>query len=279
MPRVHLVQQRIHASNPQHARDDARSMIAGASVAPGDMVVLCELFSTGFRFDVADLIEQGPQDEAFAHELARKHSCVVIAGHAWRSENRELFNVVSVMNTSGLVSRYAKMHAFSPGREHTTFAQGAELGLFRWQAANLVVQPAICYDLRFPEQFRSGCEAGAQMIVIASAWPSVRVAHWRALAIARAIENQSLVAACNALGECPAPLAATDGSRPMVVHPGSSLVISHQGELLADGAGRVGVVSANVDTSAIAAWRQQFPVANDRKVVAIPASGLTLPVA
>lgn len=268
LPRVHLVQQQIRPSSPQQARDEARALIHAASPAAGDMIVLCELFSTGFRFDDADLREQGPKDHAFAIALAQELRCTVIAGHAHaaagNAEGGSLHNVVTIAGPRGLLGHYAKVHTFGPGQEHRAFARGTSIPLFRWEATGLLVQPAICYDLRFAELFRAGNAAGAEMIVIASAWPSVRVAHWRALLIARAIENQALVAACNAVGNCPAPLPASDGTRPLIAHPGNSLVVNHLGETIADAGNNACVVSAPADASAVRAWRERFPINNDR---------------
>jgi predicted amidohydrolase len=266
MAHVHVVQQQIRASNPQQARDEALAAVRSAKVSAGDMIVLCELFSTGFRFDAAELREQGPKDEAFVYALAKEFGCVVAAGHA--AERRgKLFNVMSVVEEGKLLSQYAKLHTFGPGGEHHAFERGDALALFRWRAADVLVQPAICYDLRFGELFRGGNESGAEMIVISSAWPSVRVAHWRALVMARAIENQAMVAACNALGDCPAPMANAEGARPAVAHPGSSMIVSHVGEVLADAGAEVRVISAKVDASEIRAWRERFPIGRDRRVI------------
>jgi len=230
------------------------------------MLVLCELFSTGFRFDQADLRAQGPADEAFLQALSRDTGCIVVGGHALAQGNG-LANAVSVFDSGSLLTQYAKLHLFGPGGEPSCFAPGSSLSLFRWPATGLLVQPAICYDLRFGPLFGAGREAGAEMIVIASAWPSVREHHWRTLLAARAIECQALVAACNALGECPAPRPASDGSRPLVPHPGASLVVSHLGEVLADGGRNEGAVSAPVDAAAIRAWRTTFNVQADRRAI------------
>jgi predicted amidohydrolase len=233
------------------------------------MVVLCELFSTGFRFDASDLREQGPVDEAFLSQLSQDTRCVVLGGHA-RRVHEHLENTLSIFDEGKLLTRYTKLHAFGPSGEASCFLPGAALPLFRWRAAGALVQPAICYDLRFAELFLRGREAGAEMIVLASAWPSVREHHWRSLLVARAIECQAIVAACNALGECPAPMPQADGSRRMVPHPGASMVVSHVGSLLADAGSSVGVASAAIDMHEVRRWRTQFNVFADRRALPLP---------
>ena len=58
----------------------------------------------------------------------------------------------------------------------------------------------LCYDLRFPELYRAEVDAGAQILVVPAAWPAARVDTWSLLLRARAIENQSIVIACNGAG-------------------------------------------------------------------------------
>ena len=70
-------------------------------------------------------------------------------------------------------------------------------------AGPFTVAPTICYDLRFPEVHRVAVDHGADLLVIVANWPRERAMHWRALVIARAIENQAFVIAVNRTGEDP----------------------------------------------------------------------------
>jgi predicted amidohydrolase len=115
---------------------------------------------------------------------------------------------------------------------------------------------ATCYDLRFPEMFRRLGDAGADIVVVPAAWPAARVAHWRVLAQARAIENQFVVVAVN-----------TVGVQHGLAMGGYSAVIDARGEVLAEGsADTEQVLVAEVDLDAVQQWREQFPVRADRRL-------------
>jgi omega-amidase len=100
-----------------------------------------------------------------------------------------------------LLAEYAKVHPFTFGREPEAFEGGDGVVTYAW--GGLTVCPAVCYDLRFPELFRHGLMRGAEVFCLGANWPDARQAHWRALAMARAIENQAFVLAVNRVGRDP----------------------------------------------------------------------------
>lgn len=114
--------------------------------------------------------------------------------------------------------------------------------------------PLICYDLRFPELWRLGAVEEADVFTIGASWPAARQQHWRALLIARAIENQAYVVAVNRIGD-----------DPHIKYAGGSLIISPTGEVLAEApAGNVPIVlQAELDPAALRAWREKFPALAD----------------
>lgn len=116
----------------------------------------------------------------------------------------------------------------------------------------LMVCPAICYDLRFPELFRAGLALGAQAYALGANWPAERAHHWRALIIARAIENQAFVFAVNRVGCDPA-----------LEYAGGSLIVSPMGDVLAEGDDTVRVISAEISPGEVHAWREKFPAWRD----------------
>lgn len=129
--------------------------------------------------------------------LAQELSMWIIAGLSLR-EGEEVFNTTVVFDRAGAVkAEYRKIHLFSgqPIAENTSLAAGRDLVLFDFEG--LCTGLMICYDLRFPELARALTLAGAEMLVIPSAWPPARIAHWDALLVARAIENQLYVAGVN----------------------------------------------------------------------------------
>jgi predicted amidohydrolase len=112
-----------------------------------------------------------------------------------------------------------------------------------------------CYDLRFPELYRRLVDEGAEVLLVPAAWPMARVAHWTLLGQARAVENQCVVLQCN-----------TAGTHARHEMGGHSQVVDASGEVLAAAGAEEEVLSLDLDTSAIAVWRQAFPVLADRRL-------------
>jgi predicted amidohydrolase len=140
------------------------------------------------------------------------------------------------------------MNLFFPEKE--SFKAGEKINLFEYD--NWKIASFICYDLRFPEIFREATKKGANLITIQAAWPAKRRAHWETLLKARAIENQVYIAAVNAVSE---------SSNQKLPLAGTSLIISPNGDVLAEGpTQREMVISAELDREAERDYRKNFPV-------------------
>jgi len=113
---------------------------------------------------------------------------------------------------------------------------------------------AICYDLRFPELFRTYALAGARLVLLPAQWPAPRNDHWRTLLRARAIENQCVVAGCNRVG--------ADHNN---FFGGASAVIGPWGELLVEGSDRAALLVAEVNFDAVEEARRRIPILSDRR--------------
>jgi predicted amidohydrolase len=113
---------------------------------------------------------------------------------------------------------------------------------------------SICYDLRFPEQFRSYAMAGARLILLPSEWPAVRIEHFRILVRARAIENQIAFAATNCTG--------VSHGEPF---GGCSLLVDAWGETAAEAGSQPGVVTGEIDLELTELIRQKMDVLSDRR--------------
>jgi omega-amidase len=265
--RVHLVQLDIvwedKAAN--HAKVDA--LLADAGVGAGDLVVLPELFDTGFSFNLdrtADVEPYGHEESReYVIELSRRLGAVVqgsLTALTHEQGERRGLNRALIADRGKVVAQYDKVHPFTFGREAEFFTGGTAVTTYRWPvspaAPPLTVCPVICYDLRFPELFRIGLDLGAEVFAFGANWPAARTAHWRALAIARAIENQAYVFAVNRVG-----------SDPTLSYAGCSLAISPKGEVLAEGDDRERVLSVEVDRSVLDEWRKVFPAWRDRSGV------------
>ncbi len=233
-------------------------LVAEARLAPGTLLLLPEMFATGFTMNAAAVAEpvDGPTARYVA-DLAARHGIFVQAGMVIRGETVRPRNEVLIFGPDGrLLTRYAKLHLFSFAGEQEHYQPGTTLTSFAWQAAQ--VAPSICYDLRFPELYRAATGLGAHVLTVIACWPAAREEHWRVLLRARAIENQCYVAAANRCGQDPSDLA----------YPGRSQIIDPWGEVLIEAGSGEGILQAAVDLSSQALYRQQFPALADRRATA-----------
>jgi omega-amidase len=240
------------AKEANFARVEA--MLALARPKPGALVILPEMFATGFSMNVPK-IGEGELGEgetaAFASSLARKYSINVLAGIVTRGDQGRGFNEAVVFEPDGREAvRYRKMHPFTFAGEDNFYEAGPRPVI--WHGAGLAVAPFICYDLRFPEAFRMATRAGAELFVVIANWPSTRVEHWRVLLRARAIENQAFVVGVN-----------RSGSDPNVDYPWASLVVNPHGEIVAELDGNEGVLRATIDGETVRKNRRDLPFLKD----------------
>src|SRR6266581_7989818 len=135
-------------------------------------------------------------------EIARKLSIAIVSGLSERDGASIYNSQVFVDQQGNIISKYRKTHlyAVAPVEEQTCFAPGNSFASF--ELGGLHFGFSICYDLRFPEMYRKlVTEHDVDAFVISSAWPFPRVEHFRTLAMARAIENQSYVIGSNRVGK------------------------------------------------------------------------------
>jgi len=229
-----------------------RDLLRAAAPAPGSLIVLPEMFATGFSMNTAALCEpQGGETEKFLCELAASTSSLVMAGLPALDSSGRARNEAWVFGPTGeALVRYAKIHPFTLGGESLRYEAGGEVMTFKH--AGWTIAPFICYDLRFPELFRAAVARGAELLVVIANWPVKRIQHWVTLLQARAIENQAWVVGVNRCG--------TD---PDFVYTGRTLVVDPHGIVIADANDREGVLSVALDRAVAVEWRRQFPALLD----------------
>jgi len=165
-----------------------------------DIVVFPEMFNTGFSMNIAALAEEEHgETSVLLSGLAREYGLNLIAGPAIKKAGEsKARNCALAFDRSGmLLANYSKLHPFSFAEEDRHYAAGTETVLF--SIDNMPSSVFICYDLRFPEVFRSVARTVHAIFVIAN-WPSSRIDHWETLLRARAIENQCFVIGVNRTG-------------------------------------------------------------------------------
>lgn len=233
-----------------HAR--VRKLLASVTVQPSALVLLPEMFATGFSMHVETIAEDaaGPTHR-FLADLAKELGAYVMGGVVTRAADGRGRNEAVVYGPAGQqVARYAKLHPFSYAGETKHYQGGEGISLFKLH--DFQVAPFVCYDLRFPEIFRHAARQGATLMTVIANWPEPREAHWLALLRARAIENQAYVVGLNRVG-----------ADPHVRYGGRSLILGPRGETLAEGGAGEQIVSAEIALPPLVEYRQQFPALND----------------
>lgn len=225
-------------------------MLASAGDVRGAFVVAPEMAESGFTMHPANACDGASL--SFAAELAARHGCFLQHGFIERTAGGHRNRVAIVAPDGSARLSYAKTHLFSPAGEPKAYEAGDAIAI--GEVAGLRVSSFICYDLRFPELWRLAALAGAEVLAISACWPQVRQSHWRALAIARAIENQAFVLACN-----------RTGIEPNASYGGGSLVVAPDGEVLAEAHAAPGPLFADIDPERVRAWRAKFPALRDAR--------------
>ena len=229
-------------------------LVRDAKLPRGTVLLLPEMFATGFSMNARAIAEPPDGETArFVARLAREHGLHVIAGVVLRDDGGggQPRNEALAFDPAGtLVCRYAKVHRFSYANEHRHYAAGSAPTSF--EVDGVPVQPTVCYDLRFPELFRTPATRGAALIGVIANWPAARDEHWTALLKARAIENQAFVAGVNRCGR-----------DPNVAYSGRSQIVGPWGDVLADAGGDERIIHADLDLDRLRDYRRKFPALDD----------------
>jgi len=246
---ITLVQADLAWHQPEQNRRHIQHLVC-RSCGDTDMVVLPEMFTTGFTMQAEDFAEtmQGPTVQ-WMNSLAQELDAAV-CGSVIISENGRFFNRFVFAMPGGDVASYDKRHLFAMAGEHRSYSAGErrEIVTFRgWR-----ICPMICYDLRFPSWSRNTDDF--DLLVYVANWPDRRREHWQVLCRARAIENQCYVAAVNRVG--------TDGKGHD--YSGDSALFDFAGEERWHSAGGEAVRTLILDRQAMAAYRERFPFLADR---------------
>lgn len=176
-----------------------RTLAARGAKLGADLIVFPEMTLTGFTMNTrvsAEDPDTSPSAAAFS-SLAKSHGVWLIAGLVLGNANKPANTLVAFSPDGREQARYAKMHPFSFAGEHRHFESGEALATIR--IGEFVLGLSICYDLRFPELY-SALAATCDVLVNIANWPKARVAHWKTLLRARAIENQVYVVGVNRIG-------------------------------------------------------------------------------
>ena len=161
-----------------------------------DLIVLPEMFTTGFSMNAENLAE--PNDgETFKWMVseAKKNNCA-ITGSVIISENGNFYNRLFFVFPDGSFQKYDKKHTFTLAKENETYSAGTERLIVNYKGWKIC--PLVCYDLRFPVWARNTVDY--DVLIYVANWPKVRTLAWDTLLRARAIENMAYCIGVNRVG-------------------------------------------------------------------------------
>ncbi len=161
-----------------------------------DLIVLPEMFTTGFSMNAKKLAEPNDSDSLnWMISEARKYNCA-ITGSVIVSENDQFYNRLFFVLPDGTYEKYDKKHTFTLAKENETYTAGKERLIVNYKGWKIC--PLICYDLRFPVWSRN--TEDYDVLIYVANWPKVRTVAWDTLLRARAIENMSYCVGVNRVG-------------------------------------------------------------------------------
>lgn len=230
--------------------------VRAAAENGSSVVIFPEMTLTGYSLDM-DIVAEQAADSASLHgmaAIAREAGVSVIFGASLIATGAaEPMNSVCLARPDGTVeSLYAKIHPFSFVGEDKALRAGAQLGAATLGA--MILGCSVCYDLRFPEPYSLMARSCNAIVNIAN-WPNRRIGHWRALLVARAIENQYFVFGVNRIG--------VDGND--LVYTKSSMVVAPDGEVLAPVMAGAELDIYDIDLDQVAKYRTAFPTVADKR--------------
>ena len=223
--------------------------------APTDLIVLPEMFNTGFTNDAPDLAEpMNSRTFRWMKQMAAQTQAAITGSYIVRDKER-FYNRLLWMEPDGSFAHYDKRHLFRMSDEHTVFSAGTKRLVRTWRGWRIC--PLICYDLRFPVWSRNQADTTGELaydlLIYVANWPVARSSTWQTLLSARAIENLSYVVGVNRVG--------TDGNQ--VTYDGHSAVIDFRGELLFSEKDTEVVTTQTLSMNALREFRESFPAHRD----------------
>jgi predicted amidohydrolase len=250
--KVAIVQHDIVWEDAAATHAHVTPMIAKAAADGARLIVLSEMFATGFSMRPERIAEdEGGPSEQFLIDAAREHDAYLVASVAQRDADGGYRNNAIVTAPDGSVQRYAKIHPFTYAGEHEHYAAGNRHLTVDIDGFRLSV--LVCYDVRFADEFWLLAQASDGYVVVAN-WPDARREHWRVLLRARAIENQAYVIGVNRVGTAKS-----------LAYVGDSAVISPLGDVLAECTDGEAVATVEIDAATVSHTRRTLPFLPDRR--------------
>lgn len=211
------------------------------------LVLLPEMFTTGFSMNPAELAEkQQGRTLEWMKTMATRYGFALASSYIAEADGK-YFNRMVFAYPQGEVGIYDKRHLFRMAKEDEHYTAGTQRVIVNYEGWRILL--AVCYDLRFPVWLRNRNDY--DLMVLVANFPERRRYAWNALLVARAIENQAYVAACNRVG--------TDGNQ--INHTGDSQIIDPMGQIIAMAKpNSEEIIYSTLDMNYLNSVRKSFPV-------------------
>ncbi len=261
--KIALCQTTVHKDWRKNLRN-AERVIAEAVKAKADMVVLPEMFICPYNKKAILSAAQPEGGEAWQSmaEAAQKNHVYLAAGSIPESEGGHIYSTCWIFDREGKqIGKYRKMHMFDIDveggqyyNESSVITAGNEICVAETEFGPIGI--AICYDVRFPEQFRLMQQRGAKAVVLPASFNrTTGPAHWELLMRARALDQEIYVLGCAAAGD----LAGSYNGW------GHSIAVDPWGTIMEELGEGPGILMASVDFAKADQVRAQIPVLKQRR--------------
>ena len=256
MLRVGVMQIVIEMGNREANQNKVAAWLEKYYVKSGftTAIVLPELWDVGYVLSNKETVgdTEGRIAADFLGKLAKKYNVWFVGGSVLVKNDRGFSNRAQIINPNGeLVASYDKVHLIKLMDEDKHFIRGDKDCLFHIN--NIKCGCVICYDIRFCEWVRGYALNGGEILFISAEWPEPRINHWRALVIARAIENQMFVVACN-----------TTGTSENYTYGGNSLIVDPWGRVIFESGKEEEFIFSVIDMEEVKKVRSFLTVFEDR---------------
>lgn len=241
MARVAVVQMESHPLETNRNLSRVLDTLARAAAQGAHLALFPECALTGYMLtaeEAAAVAEPipGPRTDRLA-QACRQWDLLAVVGTIERDERGDCFNTAVLISPDGVLGRYRKTHLICLGVDRFLIPGGKLVEPFSTPLGRLGL--LICYDLRFPEPARVLALAGAQAILLPTAWPQAATLYPDYVARTRAAENGLYLLAADHVGS-------ERGSR----YLGRSLIVGPEGEILAEaGQDEEALLLADLDLS------------------------------
>lgn len=243
--KIALIQADLYWENPTANRGMLEEKIATLT-EPVDLIVLPEMFTTGFTMNPATVAEpMNLTTFKWMRQMAAQTGAVVTGSYVVR-EGQNYYNRLLWMQPDGAFDYYDKRHLFRMAKEHECYTAGTRQMVKELKGWRIC--PLICYDLRFPVWSRNVDLAYDVLLYVAN-WPAVRRQAWNTLLQARAIENLSYVVGVNRVGE--------DANG--IPHSGDSALVDFKGEVIFRKTDEEAILVYSLQKEPLTTFRERFP--------------------